>query len=300
MPRKDEKLTKIIRAKIKFLESIPDDFIGQTVGSAEGALLKALVKDITDQLVVENGVILNTKANMQLVAQIDTVWAVFQSSYGYEVMSAHVANFQKIIHLNDDYYGEVLGRSKKFRRGRSKVAELVSRRLGINPDGSLIKKGYLGGMMEDVTVKNEIKEFVMRGVVNSSGFSEFNQQFRDRVAGLDGKPGLLRKWYRNIGYDVYKQADGLTNLKFSEEFDLQHFVYDGTLIKTSRKFCKARVGRVFTRKQAELWKNDPDLVASPLNYNPIVDMGGYACRHMPRFITKEMALDLDPTLAAVE
>jgi len=298
MPNKG--LKKIIRQKIAFIDAIPDTFINQTIRGAESPLFDVIVSQFLDKLEVKDGVILSSQNNYRIVGAIDKAWATFQLKNGIEIINAHISNFGTIVGNNIKYYQDILTKNKTFITKAKNITSVINRRLGINADGSLIKSGYMGGILEDVSVRNQIKEFSIRAVANGNGFDDTKANLAEFIKGNDEKLGVLRKYYRNIAYDTYKQIDSMQNKLFGEEFELTYFVYDGNIIKTTRKFCRTHVGLIFTNKQAEEWKDDPDLTAAPLNYEPLVDLGGYGCRHIIRYLTQEMAEDLDPTLKAIK
>lgn len=294
MPNKG--LKKLIRDKINYLDAIPDEFINQQVRGAQSPLFDIIVAEFVDKLETEDGKILPTLNNFRIVSAIDKAWKKFQEKAGRNVVEQHLSNFEQIVKNNTSYYRNILSENKDFVTRAKSITSVINRRLGINPDGTLIKDGYLGGILEDVSVRNQIKEFAIKSVANGQGFDQFKKDFAEFIKGSDSKLGILQKWYRNIAYDTYKQIDGLNNKLFGEKFGLKYFIYDGTIIKTTRKFCRKHCNLIFTVEQAQDWVNDPDLTAAPLNYDPLVDMGGYACRHTPRFITDDMAYELEPTL----
>lgn len=294
MPNKG--LKRIIREKISFLDAIPDEFINQTVRGAESPLFDIVVSEFVDKLETENGKILPSINNFRLIGAIDKAWERFQAKYGLGIVNKHLSNFSQIVNNNVEYYRTILEKNKTFITRAKTITDVINRRLGINPDGSLIKSGYMGGILEDVSVRNQVKEFSIKAVANSSGYEQTRKELGEFIKGSDGKLGVLQKYYRNVAYDSYKQIDGENNKQFGQTFNLKYFVYDGTIIKTTRLFCRKHVGHIFTLEQAAEWINDPDLTAAPLNYDPLVDMGGYACRHTPRFLTDDMAYDLDPSL----
>lgn len=299
MAKKKKSIDQIVKEKIKFLESLPDNFLNQTIGGAEAPLFSLLLEEFISALDVKEGRILSSAKNMRLVSAMDNIFKTWTDTQGVGIIRKHASNIGNIVDYNNEYYKEALGRSDEFLKGRKSIEAIINRRIGLNEDGSLIQKGYLKNLLDDPTVKNQVQEFAVKGVSQASGYDDFRRSFETLIKGNDETLGVLKKWHRNISYDIYKQVDGLQNDLFSKEFKLKYFIYDGTLIKTSRLFCKKRVGLVFSREEAEDWKNDPDLTARPLNYNPFTDIGGYACRHSLRFLTNEMAWELDPSRAGV-
>lgn len=300
MPNKG--LKRIIREKIKFLDAIPDEFINQTVKGGQSPLFDIMVSEFLDKLEKdENGNILASTSNFRLINGIDKAWKDFQQKHGIEIVNKHLSNFAKIVSQNVDYYREILTVNKSFIQQAKNITTIINRRLGINSDGTLIPGGYMGDLLDDISVRNQVKEFALRNVANSSGFDATKKNLSDLINGSDGKLGALQKYYRNIAYDTYKQVDSLNNKLFGEEFNLKYFVYDGTLIKTSRKFCIKHCYNIYTVEQSKEWVNDPDLKVPNLEtYEPLIDLGGVGCRHMIRFVTDEMAFALEPALKTVE
>jgi hypothetical protein len=67
----------------------------------------------------------------------------------------------------------------------------------------------------------------------------------------------------------------------SSDLNISYFLYSGTAIKTSRPFCKTRVGRIYKKSEIESWANQswsgkmPNTTKQTIfNY-----AGGYRCRH---------------------
>ncbi len=69
-----------------------------------------------------------------------------------------------------------------------------------------------------------------------------------------------------FGYDR-----AVTTIK-AEELGLKRFKYAGPNDSRNRKFCKERVGNIYTNKQASRWRNGQKEPAS-------IYLGGYNCRH---------------------
>jgi hypothetical protein len=114
---------------------------------------------------------------------------------------------------------------------------------------------------------------------------------------------------------LYQLYDAAYNSTLAQEFDMNYFIYQGGLIKDSRDFCAAHNNKVFSREEAADWVNwvpsmgdypagyeikqkdtsHPSYMDYP-GYTPLVDRGGYNCRHMLGWISDELAFDLRPDL----
>jgi hypothetical protein len=97
---------------------------------------------------------------------------------------------------------------------------------------------------------------------------------------------------------------------------MRYFIYQGGLINDSRDFCAAHNNKVWYYKEAFYWGEwtpskgeypsgyeikqiDIYKVPSYLNYpdyDPLIDRGGYNCRHSLGWISEDMAFVLRPEL----
>jgi hypothetical protein len=101
---------------------------------------------------------------------------------------------------------------------------------------------------------------------------------------------------RPVRYVKQLMSDGAHMLvrqyanRLGDEIGLDHYYYAGTLIVTSRAFCKSRVGRAYTKKEVEAWAGlDWEGKISWTDKRSIFTLlGGYNCRHQLRPITKSL------------
>ena len=74
-------------------------------------------------------------------------------------------------------------------------------------------------------------------------------------------------------------------------------------VRTSRPFCVKNNGKVFTTEEAQSWENTiGDKNGVQWNddpYNPLTDMGGFNCRHLPNFISNQEAISRRPELGNI-
>jgi hypothetical protein len=144
---------------------------------------------------------------------------------------------------------------------------------------------------------------------------DFIRGLSDIIQGVEG-PGSLEKQYQRFAYDLYQQYDAAYNKSLAEEFDMKYFVYQGGLIEDSRDFCAAHNNKVWSVEESETWyewtpaegeypegyeikQKDIYEVPSYLGYpgyQPLIDRGGYNCRHSIGYITDGLAFDMRPEL----
>ena len=169
----------------------------------------------------------------------------------------------------------------------------IERKLGFTPTGRLKKDGYLYNLGRTDVARQRIRDFVLSGISGNQDFLDFQLGLRNIVIGNRRvKPvpvnGALEKYFDQYAYDAFNQVDAATNKQLASNLGLKHFIYEGSIIKTSRRFCEKRAGKAFTVEETKKWKNDPDLIDKKTKnaYNPLVDRGRYRCRHFIKYITE--------------
>jgi hypothetical protein len=99
----------------------------------------------------------------------------------------------------------------------------------------------------------------------------------------------MRMYASQQAHDSIMQFDAQFTKYKAEEAGITSFKYTGTNIITTRDFCRARVGNVYTEEEARSiwaanWKGKS-------GSDPFIDRGGYRCRHS--FIPYDPAWDLE-------
>ena len=97
----------------------------------------------------------------------------------------------------------------------------------------------------------------------------------------------MRLYASQQAHDSIMQFDAQFTKYKAEEAGITSFQYTGTNITTTRDFCRARVGNVYTEEEARsiwggIWKGKS-------GSDPFIDRGGYRCRHS--FIPYDPAWD---------
>lgn len=93
-----------------------------------------------------------------------------------------------------------------------------------------------------------------------------------------------------IAHDSLMTMYADLHLKKANDAGIDRFLYVGSLVRDSRPFCIARAGKIFTRKEIDLW-NNMDWTGKIRGTSVWVARGGYNCRHhfqaVPASITAE-------------
>jgi hypothetical protein len=129
--------------------------------------------------------------------------------------------------------------------------------------------------------------------------ADLTRGLREKVVGNPDVDGELVRYFRQYSYDTFNQVHEVKNRQFADALDLQWFIYAGSVIPNTRAFCRKKAGKVFNIREAQTWRNDPDLIGKgrPEPYDPLIDRGRWNCRHFIKYISAEMAAKLGRTEA---
>lgn len=250
-------------------------------------LLARFVTDWIDNLDVDNdtGVITNSLRNKRLLANIDNVFAQYVKSDGVVLAKTMMDGINQIINFNGKYFNNFVSHAE-LQPLAPQVKSLIESWLGLKGNGALEGNGYLAKAISDPRILGDLKNFALRAVMGQQGYQSMKADVKDFIDGNQEKAGLLEKYHRNFVYDTYSQVDRATASMYADKLGLDYAIYEGGIIKTSRTFCRAHNGKVYTR--AEIADFDPK-EAIPPNYNPFMDLGGYGCRHHLNWIPYSVA-----------
>lgn len=279
-------------------------------------LMDSIVDDIIAELDVKDGVILDTIKNYKLISALDKVFNTFAVDQARVLLPELSSSISAITNLNNTYFIAIGSENLLSRLDKvaEKTRELTDFRFGLRGD-----KFVRGGILEELFTQfggTEVKQIMSKAISGGMNKREFIKQMRDFVTGTEDKPGISERKWKQFAFDVYQQYDASYNKKMAEEFGLKYFIYQGGLVVDSRDFCAAHNNKVWSTKESEEWPTwtpakgeyppGYEIKAKKMNevpsymdypgYDPLVDRGGYNCRHSIGYISKELAFKLRPEL----
>lgn len=291
MPDISKQIFQLAGDRTKLVDAIISE-MEKAVGKSQDEL-RSVVEDFVDGLEKdEAGNIKNTLGNKRKIALLDKVYNQYVEQSGVKVVETIVKGVSDVLNFNGRYFG-VFTTKAQLGKIMAETRDTIGDWLGITKRGGLVENGYLNRLLTDQTIKNTVRDSVFKSVISQKGFFEVKKDLRNYIAGNKDKAGALQQYYRNFVYDTFSQVDRTQAKIFADKLGMEYAIYEGGIIKTSRKFCRDRNGKVFTKEEIE--KFDPP-EAKPPNYNPITDLGGYGCRHHLNWIPKAVAFALRPDL----
>lgn len=192
-------------------------------------------------------------------------------------------------------YFESLG----FKKAAS-IAESVTNtiRAVIGLEGeTIVAGGFIDNLASMSTVREGVLSFARLSAASGIEYSAY----QSGVKSILQNSGIVGDYFRRYAYDAYNEVREIANVQFAEGLGLKYFIYEGSVISTTRKFCSKKAGKVFSTEEAKKWKNDPDLIeqSTKATYKPLIERGRYNCRHFINYISDELAFVLRPDLKEV-
>jgi len=146
-------------------------------------------------------------------------------------------------------------------------------------------KKNIGSNLKVDPMFNEIKERSLRLLSRPEGIGlkDLRRSLEDAII----NKGVSEKYFARWTGDIYSQYQRASANIIRKELGLKHARYAGGLIETSRPFCEERNGNVYDEEEIESWA-DEDFAGKSDPYDPIIDCGGYNCRHRLDWISEEL------------
>jgi len=316
MPILDPKLQKIVNETINFIED-HNGLLKSQVKKMQLELIKRLLVELVPKMEIEDGVIKNSMKNIRILENLNKTFTQFDLAVGANTTSTFVAGFYQLNLFENKYYMTLNKAGADFKK---KLFETVLKetekkmmyRLGIIEGSTKYRTGsFLEGFVSDKTILNEVRDYVLKSVGSQKSVVDFGEGLKGLIDGVNENQGLFERYYQQYAYDTYSEYNNTYAEQLAAGLDLQCFIYTGGLIDKSRPFCEEHNDKVFTRNEVtdidkeSAWVNwvdpktgePPTYIASFPGYDPLVNLGGWNCRHKLSWITNEMAIEERPEIA---
>lgn len=305
MAKLPKKLQDILDAKEEYLNSNRDK-LERSVISMQEKILNDIIKDVVSELDTDNGKIKQTTKNMRLINQLEETYAAFNKTVQLPVVQELGKGLLGINKFNIEYFTKMaigVTTKERFNSIVNKTNDFMRTSIGVGKDGEINTGGFLDSFLTDRSLINDAKQLTIRAVTGQSSLADFKRELYDKVIGTEEKLGKFESYYKGFAYDAYSEYDNTYANNLAVEFKMNYAFYEGGLIKDSREFCKVHNGKVYSREEIMKfgsWKDSsgrvPSYIASFPGYNPLVNLGGFNCRHMLGWITDNIAFQLRPEL----
>ena len=288
---------QIFAEKIAFLLNA-EASLDKSVVDIQRRLFELIASEYLPLFEVVDGVVIDSLKNDALINNIDNYFDKLQKALHKDVLGVFASSLIQGSEMSAAYYVN-LGFKKTVVNKLLKDKVRLEKRLGITSTGKLRKNGYLFRLGQATQVREQLKNYVLNSLTGDVSFLDFQLGFRNLVIGNRKQKGLattgsLQRYFDQYAYDAFNDLDAVANKQLATNLGLEHFIYEGSIIDTTRPFCRKRAGKAYTVKETKKWKNDPDLIDKKTkdSYRPLVERGRYRCRHFIKYITRELYIAL--------
>lgn len=248
----------------------------------------------------EYGILISTANTFLLPSRLDELYDAFIESDIKPIVNDFTSNIDKLLNLNKKYFDSI-----KAGAGHKSIKEIILSKLGIT--GAVTLGGSLiYSLLVDRDVIGAIKSVFMGSIGAGLTITAFKIAVEHIVT--KNKGGLIKDLFEQTLPDPYVKIDRFIGVTYSTELLLKYAKYQGGVIKTSRDFCIERNNKVFSMDEIRKFGTPQDEFGGYTDkglgkfqgktdpYNPIIDLGGYNCRHQLDPISDELAFYLRPDL----
>lgn len=294
----DKKRLELSKARITYLDN-REKLLQQKVDKLGLILFDKINERFLKELETsQDGKVLNNSKNISKVAAINSIYDNFNKQYNTPVIKGFIGDIPGIGALNEKYFDNVTG--GKTTVSRYKANKVVNEQLGLNDKGGLVPNGFTDKFIKDKAVVDSIKKKTLKAITKGQGFQQLRQELQETIKGTEGQPlsGSLHQYYRNNAYDTLTKVDRLYSDVMAKDLKLIYFYFSGGIIPTTRPFCRHNNGKIFNEidfkkltfknLQIKYRPGIPDGKHS--TWKPIIDLGGYGCRHTKDYIPTSLAL----------
>lgn len=174
--------------------------------------------------------------------------------------------------INDFKKNKALVKSSFSTIGESaKFTDIDETMMRVLRDGNYQQYLALGKASQDKVTKE-----IYNSVIAGGTQAELATTIKGALMGITSVVGTpLANYARLYARDMIMNYHNDVILTKGEQLGMTHYKYMGTLMATSRDFCKRRVGLTYTKIQIQSWKYKWKGKSGPAWTN----RGGYNCRH---------------------
>jgi len=314
LPRR---IADIIQRKDEFITR-REASLNKSVVRLQNMLISKLTREIIPMLDTSGGRIRNTLRNYQLLQSLDRVYKDFSTTQRLAFVSEIGDTARGLTTLNKQFFTVTMGASLPATFGRILAATEKKMLMAIGVQGGkILNGGFLDSLSANTELLTQIKNLMAQSVTAQVRTKDFIAGMNDLITGSGEKMGGIESHLNRFAHDLYMQYDSAYSTSLADETGMKYFIYLGGRIQDSRDFCVALDGKVWSRAEAEKWREwtpakgvyppdykikqkdknaVPSYIAQFEGYQPLIHRGGFNCRHHLGWILEELAYEMRPDL----
>lgn len=216
-----------INKLLKLIDSSVNSFV-DGLSPIQEQTYKKLLSLIKELDVYVNGTLKNNLTNLKIVGNLKSELEKIILSDDYlSHVTDFVNSYKQVQQLQNVYFSSI---AVEF--AGKKVYDEV-RKLAIQNTVESLTENGIGAAYTD-----EIKQMLTTNITSGGSYSDLTKQLSDYVLGDGENDGGLIKYGKQIATDSINQYNASYNKIVTDDLGLKYFQYIGSLLTTSRPFCK--------------------------------------------------------------
>jgi len=268
MKELDEKIDELVKGTASRFEKL------------EKLIFNEVLNYLSDRLLVREQRIVFDANNFGIISKIDSLLSRFSS--GIQNIGKYIIRgIGAVMGLTTEQLTQIDTRAVKT--GKTVTDELLKHAATVINKNLTLEPIFL-----------DIKQVTISLLSDPNGIDlvQLRKALKQKVIGNK----LAQRYFSRWTHDLYSQMQRVGANRMRIELGLRFAIYQGGLIATSRDFCEQRNRQCFSDEEIMSWKELKWEGKPEIGYNPIIDCGGYNCRHRLDWISDEMAKRLRPDL----
>lgn len=187
--------------------------------------------------------------------------------------------------LFDATYGDA---ARQVTRGFKTAGAFVRKsfkELGFVADYTGVDKDVLKALQQNtwntfnqfgLATQEKLVDSMYSSILGNLPYTQLVDDVRGLLSGFEGKTGNMARYADLYASDATMNFHTEVTLKKATDIGISNFLYYGNVMKTTRPFCRERVGNVYSKEEIEGW----DALSWQGQSGPaMTNRGGYNCRH---------------------
>jgi hypothetical protein len=153
-------------------------------------------------------------------------------------------------------------------------------------DDKVVRGGYLWNLGKMSSLRQTFHDYVIRSISATQKLNLFLRDAKPLFVSTEKKRSSFSNYYMKYAFDSVNQATNSISLYIADKRGLTHFLYEGSLVKDSRPFCKEYAGQILTRKDAAYF-NTINWKGKIQDADFLIVAGGWNCKHVIKWLPNE-------------
>jgi hypothetical protein len=185
--------------------------------------------------------------------------------YG-DAVKEYIQAYKQVATVSNKYFSTIVGGFSP----KDLYVEIRNQNITTTVE-TLLDSGLRANYVQPIT------NILQQSITGQSSVKDLTKSLTDTL-NANGQP---TKWVKQQTSDSLYQYSRNYTEAVSNDLGLEHYLYAGTQIDTTRAFCKSKVGKVFTKAEVTAWAvgewsgKIPGTNASNIQ----IRLGGYHCLH---------------------